>query len=322
MAGTEACPARPWVVTREAERPLLGAAHPVQAPVAVGHDHARALVEQVVAAGEVGTVLRSATARRGGRPSPRRRPRTASPRRAPAASPERARCASATASAATCDFMSMAPRPHTCPSWTPPSQGSRDHAAGVGQHRVEVPEVAEHRPAVVRIAQPGDQVGPLGLGAVELGLQARVAQVAAQPLGRGALVPRRVDGAEPDQLTENRRNFPLQLLCHGRHTTHGVRPALQPARTRPRRAPRRAQRAAGRADAAASASTRSSARSTCSARERRCGRRSSRARRTPCCCSGRPARARRRSRGWSPASPTMPSRSCPPCRPGAPRCGR
>ncbi len=51
-------------------------------------------------------------------------------------------------------------------------------------------------------------------------------------------------------------------------------------------------------------STSSSGRSTCSARARRCGPRWRRARRTRWCSTGRPARARRRSRGSRPSTPS------------------
>ena len=55
--------------------------------------------------------------------------------------------------------------------------------------------------------------------------------------------------------------------------------------------------------------TRSSARSTCSARAARCAPRSSTGARTRWSSTGRPARARRRSRGSSPRAPTRRSRS-------------
>ena len=114
---------------REAEGALLGAADAEQAAVAIGDDRAGALVEQEVAADEVGrscvrycapwspptsssTTLMIFSSPRGGR------------------QPSRASAAPATTSAAVWDFMSIAPRPHTWPSCWSPDHGSRDQSSG------------------------------------------------------------------------------------------------------------------------------------------------------------------------------------------------
>ena len=105
--GTEAWPAAPRARTREAEHALLGHADAVQAAVAERHHRAGALVEQPVAARRGRAGSRSATARRPRRRSPRRRPRSASASPRAGRQPARASVATATASAAVCDFMSM-----------------------------------------------------------------------------------------------------------------------------------------------------------------------------------------------------------------------
>src|SRR5205807_10276483 len=77
---------------------------------------------------------------------------------------------------------------------------------GVREHGVDVAEVAERR-AVGALAsavrtQAREQVGPLLLGAQQLALKAGGAQVLGQVLLGRALVARRVDGVEADQLAQ------------------------------------------------------------------------------------------------------------------------
>jgi hypothetical protein len=84
----------------------------------------------------------------------------------------------------------------------------------VGEHGVDVREVAQHRPGLIA-GQRGDEVRPLRLGAVELALQAGVGQVVAQPLLAGALVPGRVDGVELDELGQDLGGLLLQRVGHG-----------------------------------------------------------------------------------------------------------
>ena len=121
--GTEAWPAAAARAHAEAERALLGAADAVEPPVAVRHHGAAALVDEPVDAGGVRALLGQPL---GAEPAAGllvddRDQLQLAARRAPAG---RARCATATASAAVCDFMSIAPRPQIAPSWTAPDHGS------------------------------------------------------------------------------------------------------------------------------------------------------------------------------------------------------
>ena len=92
--------------------------------------------------------------------------------------------------------MSRAPRPQRKPSARSPDHGSWDHSLGVGEHRVDVTEIAEagaiagglgRRPAGPVGAQPRDQVGAPRLGAEQLAVEAAPRRGAR----RGAPGPRR-----------------------------------------------------------------------------------------------------------------------------------
>ena len=118
----------------------------------------------------------------------------------PGASPRGPASTAATASAATWDFMSSAPRPQRKPSADVARPGVVAPLRGVGQHRVDVAEAARasgrRRCAVAGV---GDQVGALGLGGQELGLEARLARgsaarcsIAARSLPGGLTVLKRM----------------------------------------------------------------------------------------------------------------------------------
>jgi hypothetical protein len=64
-----------------------------------------------------------------------------------------------------------------------------------------VREEGEARP-VAAAAQAGDEVGARRLAGVELALDAVLLEVAAQELGGGRLVARRIDRVDADQLPE------------------------------------------------------------------------------------------------------------------------
>ena len=149
--------------------------------------------------------------------------------------PWRARCAAATTSAAVCDFMSTAPRPHSAPSWTSPDHGSWLPVGGVREHGVDVREVAEDR-AVGLAAQAGDRFGRSGaVGASSSHSEPGVLEVGLQPLLARALVPGRVDRVEPDEPGEDVGRLGLEV-----HQADGraVRAAARPrARSRARPAP-------------------------------------------------------------------------------------
>src|SRR6266568_149515 len=98
--------------------------------------------------------------------------------------PSRASEAIATAFAATCPFMSSAPRPQTSPLRSSPENGCTCHASGDACHEVR----------------------PLRHLRVELTPHAEGLEVVAQQLGRTGLVPRRIRGVDADQ--------PLQELGH------------------------------------------------------------------------------------------------------------
>ena len=105
-----------------------------------------------------------------------------------------------------------------------PPQVAVDHLAGpgvvrplgrVGEHRVDVPEVAEHgtaSPRAVRRPQVRHQVRTVLVGRQQLGPEAGVAQISGQELDRGALVARRVDRVEADQLAQDLGGLALELV--------------------------------------------------------------------------------------------------------------
>ncbi len=76
----------------------------------------------------------------------------------------------------------------------------------VGQHSVDVAQIAQRRAVSRLAAQPGHEVGTVGLGAEQLALEPRPRQVVGQVFLGRALVARGVDGVEGDQLRQ-------QLLC-------------------------------------------------------------------------------------------------------------
>jgi hypothetical protein len=71
----------------------------------------------------------------------------------------------------------------------------------VREHRVGVREEREPGP-VARAGNPRDEVGPLRLLGVELAGDSVLLEIGPEELGRTGLVPRRIDGVEPDQLLE------------------------------------------------------------------------------------------------------------------------
>ena len=166
---------------REAEDALLGDAAEVDLPALELERVAAALVDDVVAAHLVGVLARRATA------APIDPPASSSAVKISLSSPDSGRqpssasSSAAAASAATCDFMSSAPRPQTQPSRDLAGPGVDRPVVGVGEHGVDVPHVAERRP-VGRPAQPRDQVGPPLDRREELALEPGVLQQAAQPL--------------------------------------------------------------------------------------------------------------------------------------------
>ena len=125
--------------------------------------------------------------------------------------PLRASATPATASAATCDFMSSDPRPHRKPSARSPDQGSCCHSEASARTVSTWP--SKHR--VGPGASPpevGYQVGTLVAGAEHVGLEAGLRDVALEILDRLALVARRVDRVEANQLLENLGALRLKLL--------------------------------------------------------------------------------------------------------------
>jgi hypothetical protein len=83
---------------------------------------------------------------------------------------------------------------------------------GVGQHRVDVREVAEHRASRVA-AQPRDEVRPLGrlVGGVQLAFEPGILEVGLQPLLARALVAGRVDRVELDEAGEDVGRLGLEI---------------------------------------------------------------------------------------------------------------
>ena len=144
----------------------------------------------------------------------------------PKRAPERASRAAATASAAVWFFMSIvaAAVQEAVAALGAPRVGAP--VLGVGEHGVDVREVAERR-AVLAAAERGDEVRALRLGAVELDLQPGVREVVREPLLALALVAGRVDGAEADQRREDLGGLVLQLLgeAHGLERSGEARPA-------------------------------------------------------------------------------------------------
>ena len=80
----------------------------------------------------------------------------------------------------------------------------------VGEHGVDVAQVAEARP--VAAAQRRDQARALRLGAGQLDGQPRVLQVAREPLQARPLVAGRIDRLEADQAGQDLGGLVLQLL--------------------------------------------------------------------------------------------------------------
>ena len=111
-----------------------------------------------------------------------------------------------------------APRPQIAPSWTSPDHGSwRQSAASAS-----TVSTWERKPSdgpLGLAAQARDEVRPLRVAAVEqLALEARVLQVARQPLLARALVAGRVDRVEADQ-PRSRTSAVLGLQVHGCRAT-------------------------------------------------------------------------------------------------------
>ena len=207
----------------EAERALLRAADPVEAALAVGHHGAAALVEQPVHARRVGALLREPL---GAEPaagllvddgddlqlSARGPPALAREVRRGhrlgrglglhvdrAAAPQRA-------------VVDLAGPRVVAP------------VGRIGEHRVDVREVAEHR--ALRLApQSRDEVRALGiLGAEQLALEPGVLEIALQPLLARALVAGRIDGVEADQPREDVSRLFLQV--HAKKVApDGIRPS-------------------------------------------------------------------------------------------------
>ena len=169
---------------------------------------------------------------------------------------QRRRCApaaaAATASAAVWDFMSSAPRPYRKPSRTSRAPRVGRPVLGVGEHGVDVGEVAEHGP-VALAAQRRDEVRALGLGAAQLDVEARVLEVAREPLLARALVPRRVDRVEGDQPGQDLGRLLLELLLHQ------LKRSPSAAAARPAIAPPASTSATGRRASRASAAAASTA---------------------------------------------------------------
>ena len=127
--------------------------------------------------------------------------------------PSLARLAAATASAAVCDFMSRAPRPHTQPSSSSPDQGPWRQPSRVRDDGVHVREEAERRPGSVA-AKAGNEVGPGRVVAQQRGLEAGVVQEGLQELLRRALVAGRVDGVEAEEALEDLGGLLLERVRH------------------------------------------------------------------------------------------------------------
>jgi hypothetical protein len=122
----------------------------------------------------------------------------------------------ATASAAVCDFMSCAPRPHRKPSTTSPDHGSRDQSSGSASTVstwLSRPSAGPSAPSSARSV--ATRFGALGVGAVELDLEAGLLQVALQPLLALALGARRVDGVELDEAAQDLGGLRLQRVGCG-----------------------------------------------------------------------------------------------------------
>ena len=172
---------------------LLGGRAEVEHAPAELEPVAGALVERVLAANGVRDARGRATAGRSPRRPPRRRSRRRSGRRV-GSKPSRASDAIATALAATCPFMSSAPRPQTWSSRSSPDHGIDLPLGGVGEHRVRVGEQQQPRTGSAR--DPRDEVRPVGNLGEQLAPHAVVLEVRAQELGRARLVPGRVDRVE------------------------------------------------------------------------------------------------------------------------------
>ena len=181
IAGIDAWPERPCTRRRNGALIFSAVGADVEDAAAELEPVARALVDRVVAADGVGVLLAEplqaepvADLLVGGR---RRRSRSPAGRK-----PSRASDAIATALAATCPFMSSAPRPQTSPSRSSPENGGTDHSARVGEHDVGVREQQQRRP-VAAARDPRDEVRALGHARVQLALDAVRLEVVAQQLG-------------------------------------------------------------------------------------------------------------------------------------------
>ena len=119
--------------------------------------------------------------------------------------PSRASEANATAAAATCPFMSSAPRPQISPSTRSPDHGSRRHSSGSAS-TVSVCAISRmRRPVPARQAR--HEVRAVGRLRDELARDAVLRQVSLQQRGGAGLVPRRVDGVETQERPEELRHL-------------------------------------------------------------------------------------------------------------------
>jgi hypothetical protein len=185
----------------------FSATHAVQAPVAVGDHRAAALVEQVVDAREVGPLLGDPLRAEDpagllvGDADHLQRPAEASA----GAREVRRRDGLGRGLVLHVDRAAAVQEPVA--QLGAPRVGGP--VLGVGEHGVDVREVAERRTVAASIGR--DQVRALRLGAVELDVEPRVGQVVREPLLAFALVARRIDRAEADQRGEDLRRLLLQV---------------------------------------------------------------------------------------------------------------
>ncbi len=200
--GVARCPTRG---DRETEDALLRAADAVEAPALVVEDLAAALVEEVVAAHGVRLLLAQPAGAdvSAGLLVGHEDELEVSPGGSPALTSERHAC----------DRLGRDLRLHVERA-AAPEEPVREVARprvvaplrGVGEHGVDVAEVAQGRP-VDGAVQVGDEVGPGVFGGEEANLEAGLAQVAGQVLDGHALVARRVDRVEAHEALEDRRGL-------------------------------------------------------------------------------------------------------------------
>ena len=194
---------------REAEHPLLRAAHAVAAPPRVLEQRASTLVDQQIAAQLLG--VRPGQPLRAQRASRLlvhdRRDQQLTRGGAPARARQRGRRGDLRGHLGL--HVERAPPPDEALGEVA-GPGIVRPLGGVGEHGVEVAEVAQGRARGRRAvrAQPRQQVRPRGLGAEQLALEARLAQVRGEVFARGELVAGRVDGIDADQLAQQ-----LLRLC-------------------------------------------------------------------------------------------------------------